>query len=48
MAKKLLLNTNLSIEEIAETVGYQNMNFFYKKFRKRTGKTPGDFRKNPN
>ena len=45
MAKKLLLHTNLSIEEIGETVGYQNMNFFYKKFKERTGKTPGNFRK---
>lgn len=45
-AKKLLLYTNLSVEEIGETVGYQNMHFFYKKFKERTGKTPGDFRKN--
>ncbi|MBR0417865.1 MAG: helix-turn-helix domain-containing protein [Erysipelotrichaceae bacterium] len=46
MAKKLLLHTNLTIEEIGESVGYQNMNFFYKKFKERTGLTPGDFRKN--
>lgn len=44
-AKTYLLNTDLSIVQIANTVGYDNMNFFYKKFKKLYGVTPSEYRK---
>ncbi len=44
-AKYLLKNTNLSITEIAEQVGIPNISYFYRQFKKSTGKTPQQFRK---
>ncbi|MCR4787672.1 MAG: response regulator [Lachnospiraceae bacterium] len=44
-AKYLLKNTNLSIAEIAEQVGIPNTSYFYRQFKKATGKTPQQFRK---
>lgn len=44
-AKTYLMNTNMSVVEIANTVGYDNMNFFYKKFKKLYGATPSEYRK---
>ena len=43
-AKKMLLNTNSPIADIANTLTYDPSNFskFFKKF---TGQTPGEFRK---
>ncbi|NOU98927.1 response regulator transcription factor [Paenibacillus planticolens] len=43
--KKLLLMTNLPVHEIAEQVGYQNSKSFIKVFKKYTGFSPGQFRK---
>lgn len=43
-AFSLLLNTNLSIVEIARKVGYSNMGFFYKKFRECYQTTPNEIR----
>lgn len=43
-AEELLQNTDLYIYEIAEQVGYNNLNYFYKSFRKMKGKLPGDYR----
>ncbi len=44
-AKYLLKNTNLSINEIAEQVGILNISYFYRQFKKVTGKTPQQYRK---
>lgn len=43
-AKNLLKTTDLSNNEIAETVGYENVQYFYKVFKKATGITPTAFR----
>ena len=43
-ATELLENTSLSIEEIAENVGFADVKTFYAQFRKITGTTPGAFR----
>ena len=43
-AKRLLLETDHSIEQIAFTVGYQNLNHFYSQFRKYHNKTPKAWR----
>ncbi len=43
-AKKLLL-TNLKVYEIAEKIGFKDIDSFYKKFKRNTGKSPGDYRK---
>lgn len=44
-AERLLLQTNLSIEQIAEEVGYQNKGYFYRIFAGRHNMTPAKFRK---
>lgn len=43
-ASTLLLETNLSVEEIAFNVGYQNINHFYCQFRNHYQNTPGAWR----
>lgn len=43
-AKNLLINSNLSIAEIAYTVGYNNPAHFTKLFMKRIGYSPNDYR----
>jgi AraC-like DNA-binding protein len=45
-AKELLTETNLKIQEVTERVGYQNTNSFIRLFKKHSGLTPGEFRKN--
>lgn len=42
-AKKLLLEGQLSVEQIADQVGYSNVNYFYRIFKKHTGKKPREF-----
>ena len=44
-AKRLLRSTNLSMEEVAEQVGYTGRVHFFRSFRKVLGLTPGDYRK---
>lgn len=39
-AKKMLLNTNLKINEIAQKVGYTDNSYFYKKFKEFYGVSP--------
>lgn len=46
-AKDLLKNTQLSIELIAEQVGYQEATSFYKVFKKMTQLTPLQYRNSP-
>lgn len=43
----LLENTDLYVYEIAEQVGYQNLKYFYRIFKKVTGKVPNDYREGP-
>lgn len=44
-AKELLLQTNMSVDEIVHECGYQNKGFFYRLFQKRYGMTPAAYRK---
>ena len=44
-AKRLLLNTGVSISEIAYVVGYSNVSHFNRVFKAENGVAPGDFRK---
>lgn len=44
-AEQLLLSSKLSVEEIAEAVGYHNKGYFYKLFQMRHHMTPSRFRK---
>ncbi len=44
-AKKLLLENRLKVYEIAEQVGYKNVDYFHKKFRKYMEMSPAEFRK---
>lgn len=45
-ALKLLLNSNYTIDHIARKCGYQNLTFFYKKFKELYHCTPQEYRKN--
>jgi AraC-like DNA-binding protein len=44
-AKRLLMDSNLSVREIASIIGYENANYFNLLFKKMTGKPPGKYRK---
>lgn len=44
-AEVLLKNNNYSIERIAEALGYQNINHFFRQFRQYHGTTPQNWRK---
>ena len=43
-AKKLLLTTKLSLQEISMRTGYSNTSYFHKQFKKATGLTPKQYR----
>ncbi len=43
-AKKLLVHTELKMEEVSERVGYSNISTFLRVFKKYTGTTPGKYR----
>ena len=43
-AQELLLSTDLSPEQIAEKTGYNNLNYFYRKFKELTSETPVQYR----
>ena len=45
MAKNMLWETDLSIKEIMEEIGYLDLSSFTRKFKSMTGVTPGNFRK---
>ena len=47
-SKKLLLQKNLKVYEISELVGYKNVDYFHKKFKKYVGESPAEFRKRNN
>jgi two-component system, response regulator YesN len=46
-AKLLLMNPGCRIAQIAQLVGYQDEKYFSKVFKRMTGFTPGEYRKNP-
>ena len=43
-AKKLLIDSLLSLKEVAENVGFEDYNYFSRIFKKKTGYTPTQFR----
>lgn len=43
-AVMLLMESNLSVEEIAAAVGYENQSYFYRQFKSRYGMTPRQYR----
>lgn len=43
-AKELLTNSDMSIKEISYSVGFNNHDYFFTAFRKRTGQTPAEYR----
>ncbi|MGN0254682.1 MAG: response regulator [Chordicoccus sp.] len=43
-AAELLKNRSLHVYEIAQKVGYTNVDYFYRKFRRITGMTPAEYR----
>ena len=43
-AKRLLLQTGMGLEELAERVGYYNSSTFLRAFKRYEGVTPGQFR----
>lgn len=44
-SKELLLENNFKVYEIADQVGYKNVDYFHKKFKKYVGMSPAEFRK---
>ena len=48
IAKQLLLNTSLHIEDIAYSIGYQNPEYFSNLFKHRCGVSPRNFRNQRN
>ncbi|GGM88720.1 AraC family transcriptional regulator [Dyadobacter beijingensis] len=46
-AKRLLINLDLTVSEIAYRLNFNDNSYFTKFFRKETGMTPEDFRKSP-
>ncbi|MCD7709581.1 MAG: response regulator [Clostridiales bacterium] len=44
-SKQLLLENNLKVYEIAEQVGYKNVEYFHKKFKKYVQMSPAEFRR---
>lgn len=45
-AKELLAKDDLKVYEIAKQVGYSNVDYFHKKFKKHVGTSPAEYRKN--
>lgn len=43
-ATALLIETNLSIDEIIVAVGYENQSYFYRKYKEKYGMTPREYR----
>ena len=43
-AKSLLSTTRMTVDEVAQTVGYEHANTFYKAFKRHYGYTPNDLR----
>lgn len=43
-AERLLTNSDMTVTDIANLVGYQNMSYFYRIFRNKNGCMPGQYR----
>ena len=43
-AKRLLVSTELTLQEIVNRIGYLDTSSFIRKFKRETGKTPGEYR----
>ena len=43
-AKKLLVNTNLTVKEVSVSCGYRDTSYFIRVFKRLTGMTPSDYR----
>lgn len=46
MAERLLKETDLSVADIVNNIGYENNSYFHKKFREIYGFSPANYRKN--
>ena len=44
-AEELLLDTNLSIDDIIYVVGYESHSYFFRRFKEKYGVTPSQYRK---
>lgn len=44
-AVEMLKNGSYNIQEVAKQAGYENVNYFYKKFKEQTGHMPSDYLK---
>lgn len=44
-AKTLLLQADLKVYEISDQLGYKNVDYFHKKFKKHVGQSPAEYRK---
>lgn len=44
-SKKLLLQNDLKVYKISELIGYKNVDYFHKKFKKYVGISPAEYRK---
>lgn len=44
-SKKLLAENKLKVYEVAEKIGYKNVDYFHKKFKKHVGISPAEYRK---
>lgn len=44
IAKELILNTNMKVNDIARKVGYPDTSYFYRKFKQRYGVSPASLR----
>ncbi|WP_195989353.1 helix-turn-helix domain-containing protein [Clostridium sp. D53t1_180928_C8] len=45
-SKELLINSNLTLRDIADQMGYSNVSSFIRRFKQVTSMTPGEFKKN--
>ena len=44
-AKELLCGEELSVQDVAEQVGYRDLKYFSRLFKKLTGVSPSDYKK---
>ena len=47
-AKKMLIDTNMSIADISYKLGFESIEYFHRLFKKTCGETPNSYRKNQN
>jgi AraC-type DNA-binding domain-containing proteins len=45
-ASFLLKSSDITVVEVAKIIGYENISFFYKKFKEHYGCNPAEYRKN--